>query len=273
MIKLKDILNEDEPKKEKETAEKEPAKTLTSVDFIDSKTRDKIYGVSKNVRPDLKKKVLGLNFDDFLKKFDDGMLKYAAGETEEKQDVQKIGNQVQSVSLAKHSIFNTFKLEAPVKNAGLEYYKNSKEINSLLRTGIISDKKLSAVIKTLDEYFKSDDSRLRYTATVYRGVSDLKVFKELAKIGSWQELGFMSTSLNPLISQKFAEGGSVAESMRTPVFKIILKPGTPVLMVSCSDDPFCTDTEITLPRGCKLTVVSQNKEMNIYTLSVEIPNA
>lgn len=273
MIKLKNILNEDEPKKEKETAEKEPAKTLTSVDFINSKTRDKIYGVSKDIRPDLRKKVLGLNFDDFLKKFDLAMLKYTAGEKSEQQDVSKIGNQVQSISLAKHAIFNTFKLDSKIKNAGIEYYKKSKEINSLLRTGVISDKKLSPIVKTLDEYFKSDDSRLRYNVTVYRGVSDLNVFKKLAEIGGWQELGFLSTSLNPLISQKFVEGGSVAESMRTPVFKINLKSGTPVLMVSCSDDPFCTDTDITLPRGCKLKVVGKNEDMNIYTLSVEIPNA
>ena len=273
MIKLKNILNEDEPKKEKE-AEKEPAqKSLTSVDFIDDKTRDKVYGLSQSMNPNIRKKILGLDFDSFLRKFDTMMLKYAAGENKNFSEVQELGKQIQSISLAKFSILSDFQLESSTKNAVEIYKKKSKEINDLIRTGIISDKKLTPIIKELDKHFSSDESRLKYGISVYRGVSDINVAKKLVSIKSWEELGLLSTSINPLISQKFMESGSVASSMRTPVFKIQLKSGFPVLMVSCDDDRFCTSTEVILPRGCKFSVVSKNEDLNIYTLSVELSNA
>lgn len=274
MIKLKNILNEDEPKKEKKEAEKEPAqKSLTSVDFIDDRTREKIYTLSQSINPNIRKKILGLDFDSFLQKFDTMMLKYAAGENKNFTEVQELGKQIQSISLAKFSILSDFELESSVKVVAEIYEKKSKEINDLIRTGIISDKKLTPIIKELDKHFSSDESRLNYGISVYRGVSDINVAKKLVSIKSWEELGFLSTSINPLISQKFMDGGSVAGSMRTPVFKIQLPSGFPVLMVSCKDNRFCTNTEVILPRGCRFSVVSKNEDLNIYTLSVELPNA
>jgi len=89
MIKLKTILNEDEPKKEK-ADEKQPAqKSLTSVDFIDGETRDKLVKLSKSVNPNTSKKILKLDFDSFLKKFDNAMLSYASGENKNFNEVEK----------------------------------------------------------------------------------------------------------------------------------------------------------------------------------------
>ena len=270
MIKLKNILNEDEPKKEKEETEEQPAqKSLTSVDFIDGRTREKLYNLSRNIDPNVRKKVMRLDFDSFLTKFDNAMMKYAAGEDKNFNEVQTLGKQIQSISLAKFSILSDTQIEPALKTAVEIYRKASKEINDLIRTGIISDKKLTPIIKQLDNYFASDDSRLRTPISVYRGVSDINVAKKLLSIKSWEELGFLSTSINPLISQKFVEGGSIAGSMRTPVFKINLKAGFPALMISCESDPNCTSTEVILPRGCRLTAVSKNEDLNIYTFSVE----
>lgn len=273
MIKLKTILNEDEPKKEK-ADEKQPAqKSLTSVDFIDGETRDKLVKLSKSVNPNTNKKILKLDFDSFLKKFDNAMLSYASGENKNFNEVEKLGKQIQSISLAKFSIVNSFKAESDLKIATGLYTKKAKEINDTIRTGIISDKNLAYIIRKLDKHFASDEAPLKEDISVYRGVSDTSIAKKLIEIKRWQELGFLSTSINPLISQKFIESGSVAGSLRTPVFKIQLKQGFPVLMLSCEDDPNCTNTEVILPRGCKFSVVSKNEEMNIYTLSVELTNA
>lgn len=275
MIKLKTILNEDDSNQEKKKADtSEPAqKSLTSVDFIDGETRDKLVQLSKGVNPNTSRKLLTLNFDSFLKKFDTAMLSYASGENKNFNVVQKLGKQIQSISLAKFSIVNSFKAESELKNVTGLYKKKAKEVNDAIRTGIISDKNLAYIIRRLDKHFSSDEAPLKEGISVYRGVSDTSIAKKLIEIKSWKELGFLSTSINPLISQKFIESGSVASSLRTPVFKIELKAGFPVLMLSCQDDPQCTNTEIILPRGCKFSVVSKNEEMNIYTLSVELSNA
>ena len=58
-----------------------------------------------------------------------------------------------------------------------------------------------------------------------------------------------------------------------PIFEIKLKRGSKVLMLPCSEDEYCIESEITLPRGCSFKIEGHDKEKNVYKVSVEMPNA
>jgi hypothetical protein len=44
-------------------------------------------------------------------------------------------------------------------------------------------------------------------------------------------------------------------------------------MLPCSEDEYCIESEITLPRGCSFKIEEHDKEKNVYKVSVEMPNA
>lgn len=282
----------------KSTPDETVEKAMTSVDFIKDKHREEIVDAAPQLRPDLKKKLLNFKFTDFFREYDKAMLGINSGNSELSKKstrmVLNIAKKIQAVSIAKHSVINTFDLSKELIKSAIEYHNNSPRINKLLRDSYgkmkwspeeikaIFDKDLSAeelsklepiqAIFRLDEYFKSDDSKLQYDVTVYRGVKN-DILKSFLEKKTWTDHAFLSTSINPLIAENFAEGGSFKPHMRQPLFKIELKSGDPVLMLKCSDDEFCVETEITLPRNCKFTISEFDEKNNVYTLAVEFPNA
>lgn len=266
-------------KKQKEVEDKID-KALTPVDFIKGKQKEDIVDTMKELRPDLREKVLKYNFTDWFRDYDGVMMGVSSKDPEvSKQSVRtitRIAKKVQAVALAKHTLLNTFDLSDETLESAKYYHSNSPSVNDFLRKKFTLNKEdrkqLSEVINKLDKYFQSDDSRLENDAVVYRGVkNDMLDF--FLKNKKWKEEGFTSTSLNPLIAENFTEGGSFKPHMRNPLFKINLKKGDAVLMLPCSEDDFCVETEITLPRGCKFSVQSFDEKTNVYTLNAEFPNA
>lgn len=277
--KPEDKKEEPTPKKQKEVEDKID-KALTPVDFIKGKEKEDIVDTMKEIRPDLREKVLTYNFTDWFRDYDGVMMGVSSKDPDTAKEslraITRIAKKVQAVALAKHTLLNTFDLSKETLESAKYYHTNSPSVNDFLRKKFTLDneerKQLSEVINKLDRYFKSDESRLEHDAVVYRGVKNdvLDYFVEKKK---WQDDGFTSTSLNPLIAENFTEGGSFKPHMRNPLFKINLKKGDPVLMLPCSEDDFCVETEITLPRGCKFSIRSFDEKTNVYTLNVEFPNA
>lgn len=267
------------PKKQKEVEDKID-KALTPVDFVRGKEKEEIVDTMKEIRPDLREKVLKYNFTDWFRDYDGVMMGISSKDPDVAKEsvraITRIAKKVQAVALAKHTLLNTFDLSEETLESAKYYHTNSPSVNDFLRKKFTLDKEerkqLSEVINKLDSYFNSDDSRLQNDAVVYRGVKNdvLDFFLEKKK---WKEEGFTSTSLNPLIAENFTEGGSFKPHMRNPLFKINLKKGDPVLMLPCSEDDFCVETEITLPRGCKFSIGSFDEKTNVYTLNVEFPDA
>jgi len=118
----------------------------------------------------------------------------------------------------------------------------------------------------MDEHFQTAGAKLENDITVYRSV-DKDVIDDFVDAKEWIDNGFVSTSLNPIISEK-------DENIeRNPILKIHLRRGDEVLMLPCPEDEYCIETELTLPRGCKFTITGYNEVKNAYDVSVEYPNA
>lgn len=253
-------------------------KKLTPIDFISKKEQTAIVAGVKDIRPDLKNKLLNYGFNDWFRDYDGIMVGVTSDKPEitkdSTQNAGKILKKTQAVSIAKHSVINTFKPDKQTVQVVKEYRGNAIKINNFLRDKISLDKdntkRFTTIVKKMDEYFKNPDSQLEYNTVVYRGV-DNDVLPIFLKKKSWKDDGFVSTSMNPFITEKF--GDVFKPNMRNPLFRMLLKKGTPVLMLSCDTDEFCGETEITLPRGCKFSVASFNETTNVCTLNVEFPNA
>lgn len=284
--------------KETETPEQKVTNALTPVDFVINTHRDEIVSATEDLRPDLKKKLLNHEFTDFFREYDNAMLGVNSGKPElalkSTKMIVSIAKKIQAVSLAKHSVINTFKLSPELIKSANEYHNNSPAINKLLRDNYgklkwspeqiktMFKKQMSAeelsklapvkAIADLDEYFKSDDCKLQYPVTVFRGVKN-DVLKPFLSKKRWTDHAFVSTSINPLIAENFSENGNFKPHMRSPLFKIELKVGDPALMLKCEDDEFCVETEVTLPRNCTFVIKAFDAKNNIYELAVEFPNA
>jgi hypothetical protein len=269
-----------EKSKKKETSEEKIGKALTPVDFVTGKEKDEIVDTIKEIRPDLRDKLLKYNFTDWFRDYDSVMMGVTSGNPDVEKDsmrtIVRIAKKVQSVALAKHTILNTFELNNETLESAKSYHNDAQNINNFLRfkfsTNNNERERISGIVNRLDYHFNNPDSGLQYDATVYRGVKN-DVLSIFLKKKTWKDDGFISTSLNPLIAENFTEGGKFRASMRNPLFKINLKKGDPVLMLPCSEDDFCVETEITLPRGCKFSIGDFDKVNNIYTLNVEFQNA
>lgn len=269
-----------EKSKKKETPEEKIDKALTPVDFVTGKEKDEIVDTIKEIRPDLRDKLLKYNFTDWFRDYDSVMMGVTSGNPDVEKDsmrtIVRIAKKVQSVALAKHTILNTFELNKETLESAKSYHNDAQNINNFLRfkfsTNNNERERISGIVNRLDYHFNNPDSGLQYDATVYRGVKN-DVLSIFLKKKTWKDDGFISTSLNPLIAENFTEGGKFRASMRNPLFKINLKKGDPVLMLPCSEDDFCVETEITLPRGCKFSIGDFDKVNNIYTLNVEFQNA
>lgn len=297
---------EEKEKKEKEAKlppHKKLEKQMGSFVFLDNKERDEIADDAKNFRPKLKEKLLRFEFTPFFREYD-SLLDTLADQQNNKDNegakqtvtvMKKIAKRIQGVAVAKLAVIAPKENDPKVMSAAKTYHGDSTAINSFLREGreINWDKEtLEKITSTpeqrlqqptkwrmyniliLDEHFKSDASRLENDVVVYRGIKR-EVLQKFVDAGEWVDNGFVSTSLNPIIAEDFTDKELVSgeRKKRTPIFKINLKRGDRVLTLPCSEDEFCIESEITLPRGCKFKITDKDEEKNIYEVSVEYPNA
>ena len=299
----------DEKKEKEEPKKLSPSekleKELGSFVFVDEKERTEIADEARSMRPDLKQKLLKFDFTPFFREYDTLLDTLSSqNNTDDKEgakqtviQIRKNAKRIQGVAIAKLAALSSFTNDEKVISAAKIYHNDSISINSFLRQGgdiSLSKDELEKITKdpeqrtkdpikwqmynvlVLDNHFKTDGAKLSNDTVVYRGVKK-ELLNKFIESGEWVDNGFVSTSLNPIIAEDFTDRALVNNESdrveRTPIFKINLKQGDKVLMLPCSEDEFCVESEITLPRGCKFTITSKDEEKNIYEVSVEFPNA
>lgn len=304
--KEKEEEKKDKEKKEKEkklTPREKLEKKLGSFVFLDDKEKEEIAQDAENFRPDLKTKLLKFEFTPFFRSYDELLdtlsiqqrNKDNDGAKETVNSMKKAAKRIQGIAVAKLSVLSPKNSDPKVISAAKTYHNDSMGINSFLREGgeinwdretleditNTPEKRLQQPIKwrmynilVLDDHFKSDNAKLENDTVVYRGIRK-EVLKKFVEAGEWIDNGFVSTSLNPIIAEDFTDKELVSgeRKKRTPIFKINLKRGDRVLTLPCSEDEFCIESELTLPRGCKFKITGKDEEKNIYEVSVEYPNA
>jgi len=310
-----------EPKGKEEKKKEEPMKLspmqkmekeIGSLVILDDKEKEEIADEGRNLRPDLKEKLLKFEFTPYFREFD-SLLDQVSTYNDKKDnenakkamtEVKKIAKRIQSVSIAKLASLNVSSNDPKVISAAKYYHNGSFITNEFLRSGGKIKSSLDDLEKILDknnekqmfmsdptslwsmnlqeysillldEHFKSDGAKLESDTVVYRGM-ERKILDTFVNAGEWIDNGFVSTSLNPLVAEEFTNKKLVVSGFKrkdlTPIFKIKLKKGDPVLTLPCSEDEFCIESEVTLPRGCKFVITGKDEERNIYEVSVEFPN-
>jgi hypothetical protein len=294
--------SEEKPDEKKETPSQKLEKKLGSCVFVDEKEKEEIANTAQSMRPDLKEKLLKFDFTSFFREYDSLMdtlgdqqtNKDDSGAKQTVVSIRKAAKRIQGIAIAKLAALSTFKNDPEVITASKYYHNDSTSINEFLRKGgeiswSLDDlKKILDVpnakeqfplkykmysVLTLDNHFKTDGAKLQNDTIVYRGIKS-DVLEKFVEAGEWIDNGFVSTSLNPLIAEDFTDRNLTTgdRKKRTPIFKINLKRGDPVLMLPCAEDEYCIESEITLPRGCKFVITGKNEENNVYDILVEFPN-
>lgn len=269
-------------KEKKESPTSQLEKKLGSKVFVSDLEHKRIDNSSSGIRPDLKKKLLDF---DYVNIFDDyNELQFNGASEEELEDISK---KIQKIAIAKFAVISNRENDVEVIRSAKLYRQNSSQINKVLRKGeklitpeelkkqfadksmpkeFFDELKKTKAIYDMDDHFKTDGAKLENDITVYRSVTP-KLIDDFVDAKEWIDNAFVSTSLNPIISEY---GG---DEERKPLLKIHLKKGNPVLTLPCTEDEFCIETEVTLPRGCKFTITDYNGVNNSYDVSVEFPNA
>ena len=299
---------EKEQKKEKEKEDeknlpphKKLEKKLGSYIYLDDKEKEEIVQDIQNTRPDLKNKLIKFEFTSFFREYDNLLqtlkTQDEVGDKEGSKktvvQIRKTAKRFQSIAIAKLAALSTYKSDEQTIQAAKYYHNDSFSINSFLREGnkiSWSKDELEKVIKStpdaktsmptkykmynillMDEHFKSPGAVLQNDTVVYRGIKK-EILQRFIEAGEWIDNGFVSTTLNPLIAEDFSDRNLQTRG-KTAIFEIKLTRGSRVLMLPCEEDEFCIESEITLPRGCRFRIEKHDKKKNIYTVSVEQPNA
>lgn len=301
----------EEPKKLSPSQKLE--KKLGSFVFVDEKEKEEIADEAKSFRPDLKEKLLKFEFTSFFRNYDELLNNLSSqnsskdneGAKQTMKDIRKVAKKIQGIAIAKLAALGTFTNYPKTISSAKFYHSSNNVVNEILRNGdeILTNNQIEKIrkeidgkestpdslpeydsvalnamqtINDLDDHFKSDGAKLQYDTVVYRGIKK-SVLEKFVEAGDWVDNGFVSTTLNPIIAEDFTDRALVNMKPdrieRTPIFKINLKKGDRVLMLPCSEDEFCIESEITLPRGCKFTITDKDEEKNIYEVSVEFPDA
>lgn len=256
-------------------------KDLTPIDFIDDTGFNELLDSVKDSRPDLKKKIIAFDFKDWIRDYDSIAMAVVSvkKETEDKSTplALKLLKKTQSVSISKYILLQSnVEFDQKQQKAGTQYQKFSNQINTYLRDKILFDKKKEAavksIIKFLDSYFVNENSVLQQDVSVYRGVQS-NLLNYFTKHKKWVDAGFVSTSINPFISESFSSGENFKLGMRNPLLKFNLKKGFPCIMFPCQSLESCGATEIILPRGSQYVIRGMDEEANILTVDVEFKDA
>lgn len=297
---------EDEKNKEEEEEKNLPPhkkleKKLGSYIAFDDKEKEEIIKDIQNTRPELNKKLIEFEFTPFFREYDNLLQTLKTQDEVGDKDgskktvvqIRKNAKRIQGVAIAKLAALSTYKNDRQTIEAAKHYHNDSLSVNSFLREGgkiSWSKEELEKIIKStpdaktsiptkykmynillMDEHFKSPGATLQNDTVVYRGVRK-DILEKFIEAGEWVDNGFVSTSLNPLIAEDFTDRNLQTRG-NAAIFEIKLYRGSKVLMLSCEEDPFCIESEITLPRGCRFKITEYDKEKNIYKVSVEFPNA
>lgn len=268
-------------KTEPEDVKKKAGKNATKIQ-ISSYEMDNLVKKSSGLRPDLEDKLVDYNYNKLFDEYNNIQMQ---GSDEKK--LKNVIRKFQTVAIAKFAVIADIENEPQLIQSAVIYRENARQINRMLQKGekILSKPELikqiekkgqpeeltyefkkSMAIYDMDEHFKSPGSKLDRDVIVYHGV-DKSSINKFVKAGRWTDKGFVSTSLNPIISD------TPDSPERNPILKIHLKTGDSVLILSKDEDKNFFETEITLPRNCTFVIGNYHPIENSYDVNVEYPNA
>lgn len=278
----KDDKNGDKKGGEKETPEEKLENAIGSNVFVKEKEQNDINKRSYELRPDLKQKLLAYDYQSLFDEYNELQVDGASDD-----ELKGISKKIQIIAIAKFGALSTKINDVNTIKSAKIYKANSSVINTMLQTGqklmsraeikkelsnkgipseLLYELNKTQAIYDMDDHFKTEGAKLENDITVYKSVVS-SIVDDFVKAKKWVDNGFVSTSLNPIIG----ENGNSVE--RNPLLKIHLKRGDAVLMLPCSEDEFCIETEITLPRSCAFVITDYDDVKNAYDVSVEYPNA
>ena len=240
-----------------------------------------MYKKSNNLYPQTREHLLQYDYEDIIDMYD-----LRVGD--KKVDFTKLYKRAEMIATSKHSLITPKTIDKETLMALGYYYLNTERINNILRysqpslskpeierqlklgkpkEGDKREKEYKSAmnaftIREMDYAFEEQLQRLDYNILTYRSVKSEEVLQMFIDAGQWVDKSFVTTSLNPLIS----EGTS---KKRLPLFEFLIPAGTAILTLPCHSNDYCHETEVTLPRNCRYTIQGFNDTRNIYKILVE----
>lgn len=184
--------------------------------------------------------------------------------------VPKISEEfIKHTGLADSAAAYAKKLKGKTENA-LKQYSGSiyHSINQALREGDPLDEHSQSVVDGIDAWFDKEESKLKKSAVVFRGLSipakQLEAVKQAAAAGKTVTLynpGYSSTSLNVGTAHSFSKG---------VLMEIHARPGTRVAYMADCCSHYKHELEMLLPRGTAFRVSGYRQEGGRHVLEVTI---
>ena len=268
----------------KEEAPKEPNEEKTglkTVGFLNKVDAEKLDIKTDELYPETKEHLLQYDYEDIIDMYD-----LAIGD--EKVKFSKLYKKIESIAVSKHSLISKGNLDRQTVMALQHYYVNSEKINNIVRFSnpTITKKEIETQIKLgkpaagderekaynsamnaftiyeMDYAFSEQLQYLKSSIVSYRSIQNDDVLQLFIDEGQWIDKSFVTTSLNPLISEGTGK-------KRLPLFEFFIPAGSSILALPCGKNDYCHETEVTLPRNCRYTIQGFNETRNIYKVLVE----
>ena len=276
--------SEEKPEETPEEKPKEPNEEKTglkTVGFLNKVDTETLDIKTDNLYPKTREQLLDYDYEDIIDMYD-----LSIGD--DKVKFSKLYKKIESIAVSKHSLISKGKLDKQTILALQHYYVNSDKINNIIRFSqpSVSKKEIETQIKLgkpkegnerektynsamnaftiyeMDYAFSEQPQMLEYNIISYRSVQSNKVLQMFIDADQWVDKSFVTTSLNPLITEGTGKN-------RLPLFEFLIPAGISILTLPCHSNDYCHETEITLPRNCRYTIQGFNEKRNIYKILVE----
>jgi hypothetical protein len=280
--------SEEKPEEKKEEKPEEKPKEpneektgLKTVGFLNKVDVEKLDIKTDNLYPKTREQLLDYDYEDIIDMYD-----LSIGD--DKVKFSKLYKKIESIAISKHSLISKGRLDKQTILALQHYYLNSDKINNIIRFSkpSVNKKEIETQIKLgkpkegderekqynsamnaftiyeMDYAFLDSPQMLQYNIITYRSVQNNEVLQMFIDAGQWVDKSFVTTSLNPLITEGTGK-------KRLPLFEFLIPAGTSILTLPCHSNDYCHETEVTLPRNCRYTIQGFNDTRNIYKVLVE----
>lgn len=242
---------------------------------------EKLDTKTDNLYPKTREQLLEYDYEDIIDMYD---LRFDDDEV----NFKKLYKRAEMIAVSKYSLITPKSIDKETLMALGYYYLNTERIINILRFAQPSltkpeiEKQLKLgkpkegdkrekeyksamnafTIREMNYAFDEQLQKLEYNIVSYRSVESKEVLQMFIDAGQWVDKSFVTTSLNPLIT----EGNG---KKRLPLFEFLIPAGTSILTLPCHSNDYCHETEVTLPRNCRYTIQGFNDTRNIYKILVE----
>ena len=274
----------DKAEKKPEQKPKEPNEEKTglkTVGFLNKVDAEKLDTKTDNLYPKTREQLLEYDYEDIIDMYD---LRF----DEDGVNFKKLYKRAEMIAVSKYSLITPKSIDKETLMALGYYYLNTERIINILRfakpsltkpeiqkqlklgkpkEGDKREKQYKSAmnaftIREMNYAFDEQLQKLEYNIVSYRSVENEKVLQMFIDAGQWVDKSFVTTSLNPLITEGTGK-------KRLPLFEFLIPAGTSILTLPCHSNDYCHETEVTLPRNCRYTIQGFNDTRNIYKILVE----